>query len=270
MERAEDAPTAPPLHVVSLFDHTTLFLQPFALEGPRVECFAYDILNDDSIEHTASGCRIHRVRADLEDPATLDAIVARHGGRCLFASAFPPCTELSIAGAGSWKRKAAVDPDFQLRAVRHIRRVDEALQELDCPYFIENPAHSRLGAMWRRPTTTFEPFHFGAYLPESDVHPLYPDLYPARDRYSKCTGLWTGGGFALPPLRPLEPEWKHFTRFRHSGKHAPKRVRCSPIMCGSSRDRFKRSATPRGFSAAVALEATRACRSSPRSPAAAA
>ena len=98
-----------PAVVVSLFDYTCLGLVPWKERG--FEVHAYDRRHPKGHRVTASGIHIHGV--DLDTTASLNAVVAEHAGReVAFAMAFPPCTELSRAGARYWKVKGQADPHF--------------------------------------------------------------------------------------------------------------------------------------------------------------
>ena len=82
---------------------------------------------------------------------------------------------------------------------------------------------------------------YAGYLPDDDAHPIYPDVYPGRDRYNKNTCIWCGGGFIEPERRRIEPEHKDNPGWK---------------KCGGKSLKTKniRSATPRGFAKAVFLE----------------
>ena len=94
---------------------------------------------------TASGIHIHGV--NLHKKSSLNAVVAEHAGReVAFAMAFPPCTELSRAGARYWKVKGQADPHFQDNAAALVKRVDSALTRMNCPYFMAAEAASELSS----------------------------------------------------------------------------------------------------------------------------
>lgn len=88
--------------------------------------------------------------------------------------AFPPCQDLSVAGARHWQEKEA--DGRQDKAVEFVKRIAET----DCPRIvIENPA-GILTRKWRRPDQVIQPYQFG-------------------ERWQKRTCLWLKG---VPPLRP--------------------------------------------------------------------
>jgi hypothetical protein len=250
-------------HVISLYDYTGEALRPWAEAG--YECYAYDIQHkniyenhvdwlgrDRRLDSYCSGGSISYIHADLFDPDHVDEllhILARHGGRAAFMSAFPPCTNLASSGARWWKSKEELDPQFQDDAVFHVQQCELVGRALGCPYYIENPIGA-LSRLWRKPDHTFDPCDFGGYLPEDDVHPEWPDVIPPRDGYRKKTCLWTGGNFEMPAKRSVN----HLTLVYDRADPA-KGGNFSPVAgkTGGKSIRTKniRSATPRGFARAV-------------------
>ena len=107
------------------------------------------------------------------------------------------------------------------------------------PYMIENPV-SVLSSLWRKPDHVFHPCAYGGYLPENDKHPVFPDIIPPRDAYSKKTCLWTGNGFVMPEPNQVLPEGDSNPGWAKLGGK-------------SSRTKMIRSLTPRGFAKAVML-----------------
>jgi hypothetical protein len=103
--------------------------------------------------------------------------------------AFPPCTHLASSGArwfGDKGLRALADSILLVEACRKIAEWTEA------PYCIENPVGT-LSTYWRKPDYNFDPCDYGRYL------------IPPGDYYSKKTCLWTGGGFQMPPVKPVYP-----------------------------------------------------------------
>lgn len=151
--------------------------------------------------------------------------------------AFPPCTDLTNAGSRHWAKKAEANPLFQAEAAMVCRIAEAAADYFGCPYMIENPV-GKLSSLWRKPDVIFQPFQYGGYLSEDDVHPSFPELYPCRDAYQKTTCLWFGSGFVMPEIKSVgksfhfNPGWK-----KTGGK--------------SQRTKLMRSLTPRGFARAV-------------------
>ena len=178
------------LTVVSLFDESGNALRPWAARG--FACYAYDILNDGRIEHFASGGFIEYRPADLTDARFVAEVVALRPAHVM---GFPPCTDLAVCGTRAWAAKAAVNPHFQHEAVALCRVVETVGEACGCAWMLENPV-SRLSTMWRRFDHLFNPYEYGGYLPEDDVHPRWPKYILPRDAYPKKTCLWVGGGLA--------------------------------------------------------------------------
>ena len=238
--RMEDAMTNPNVDkiVISLYDYTGEALKPWAEAG--YTCYAYDIQHDGTVlDWFGSGGCIKYMNADLHDMSYLDAIYDSLSGKeVTFAMAFPVCTDLAVSGAAHFKRKRERDPLFQRKAANYAIWCAELFQALDCPYFIENPV-SVLSTLWRKPDYSFHPYEYGGYIdPEQAEHPKWPDYIAPMDAYPKKTCLWTGGGFVMPDISPVEPETGHS---RQHLKLGGKSMKTKNI----------RSATPRGFAQAV-------------------
>lgn len=120
------------------------------------------------------------------------------------------------------------------------RDVGEAL---GCPWVIENPVGA-ISKLWRKPDFIFHPWQYGGYLPIGDVHPLYPKYILPRDAYPKKTCYWTGGGFTMPPQKPVI---------------FPKGTsKQNNLLGGKSKLRSKvRSVSPRGIAKAIYLHLTK-------------
>ena len=225
--------------VISLYDYTGEALKPWAASG--YTCHAFDIQHDESgwVDRFDGGGSIHYHKSDLHNIANLDAIYdAFDGKQVTFAMAFPVCTDMAVSGAAHFKRKRERDPLFQRKAANYAIWCAELFQALDCPYFIENPV-SVLSTLWRKPDYIFHPYEYGGYIPPMQaMHPKWPDYIAPMDAYPKKTCLWTGGGFVMPDISPVEPETGHS---RQHLKLGGKSMKTKNI----------RSATPRGFAQAV-------------------
>ena len=229
--------------VLSLYDFTGEALKPWAMNG--YTCYAFDIQHEGwtiegygnkNDEHVGS---IHYRHADLHNVATHQKLFEEFNGRrVIFGMAFPVCTDLAVSGAAHFERKRRADPEFQIRASNHARWCASLFEALDIPYFIENPV-SRLATLWRKPNYSFHPYEYGEYIPDAEAeHPRWPDYIAPKDRYTKKTCLWTGGGFTMPPKRPTQkPDGYSQQHLKLGGK--------------SQRTKDIRSATPRGFARAV-------------------
>lgn len=156
-----------------------------------------------------------------------------------FIMAFPPCTDLANSGSRAWAKKREEDPDFQIKAMRVARIAEEVANFFDVPYMIENPA-GMLSTLWRKPNFYFDPWEYGKYLPESDVHPFFPDIINARDSYPKKTGIWSGNGFVRPAKWAIDVLPGYSEQYKRLGGNSP-------------RTKVIRSLTPRGFARAVFL-----------------
>jgi len=137
--------------------------------------------------------------------------------------AFPPCTDLAVSGARHFKRKGL---PAVIHALQIVNRCVEIADESGAPWMLENPV-SVISTHWRKPDYSFDPYQYAGYLDD-----------PSTDTYTKKTCLWTGGGFVMPPVRPVNIS------------HAPGR---SPIhLAPPSAERANiRSVTPMGFAIAV-------------------
>ena len=224
--------------VISLYDFTGEALKPWAEVG--YECYAYDIQHTGKMEYfPGSDGIIHYEYCDLHDPQQLAQVYGRFVGcKPKFGMAFPVCTDMAVSGAAWFKKKSEVDPDFQMKAIRHVKEAAKVLGALEIPYFIENPV-SVLATKWRKPDYYFHPYEYGGYIPYGEEkHPLWPDYIAPRDAYPKKTCLWTGNGFKMPTKVSVEPESGHS---RQHLKLGGKSMKTKNI----------RSATPRGFARAV-------------------
>jgi hypothetical protein len=198
--------------VVSLCDYSGVAVRPWAEAG--YECWCVDVQHGVRTPRTAG--RVHFVWGDVRSwcpPA---------GRRVVFVFAFPPCTDVAVSGARDFAAKGL---PLLTDALNLFNACHHAAAWSGAPYLIENPV-GVLSSHVRRPDHTFNPCDYAGYLPK-----------PAAEAYTKRTCLWTGGGFAMPPPRPVHP-------VNGSMMH-----RLPP-----SEDRATvRSRTPEGFARAVFL-----------------
>lgn len=229
--------------VLSLYDFTGEALKPWAEAG--YHCYAFDIQHDEdydnctNVETFDSGGTIMYVHMDLWNIDNITHMCKWFKDEdVVFGMAFPVCTDLAVSGAAHFARKRKADPEFQIRASNHARWCASLFEALEIPYFIENPV-SRLATLWRKPDYSFHPYEYGEYIPDAEAeHPRWPDYIAPKDRYTKKTCLWTGGGFTMPPKRPTQkPDGYSQQHLKLGGK--------------SQRTKDIRSATPRGFARAV-------------------
>lgn len=193
--------------VLSLCDKTGVMVQPWLEAGYR--CMIVDIQHPKG--ETVEG-RLTKVGADITTwlpPLTEYAAVF----------AFPPCTHLAISGARWFKDKGLSALHEAIGLVEASRRIAEWS---GAPWLVENPVGT-LSTYWRKPDHTFDPNHYGGYLPNGG------------DAYTKKTCLWVGGGFVMPERREVE---------------ATEGSRMHFVPPGPERANI-RSATPEGFARAV-------------------
>ena len=218
-------------NIICLCDYTGMFGKPWADAGYQV------ILVDP--QHRPG---VHRDGDYIKVGATIGECMdyiadILYQGKTKFVAGFPPCTDVAVSGATHWENKYKADRYFQAKAAI-IAQECKSIGELSrAPYFWENPV-SGFSSIFGKPQFKFNPSDFGGYLPEDDIHPTYPEFIKPRDAYPKKTCLWTGGGFELPPLKPVYCDPGFSDQHKKLGGK-------------SLKTKNIRSATPRGFSQAV-------------------
>jgi len=155
-----------------------------------------------------------------------------------FIFGFPPCTDLAVSGSKHFVKKVEINPNFQQEAVYLARSVERIGIKANIPWAFENPI-SRLSTLYRKPDFIFDPYQYGQYLPEDDIHPDYPNYINARDAYPKTTCLWAGNGFKFPKKKPVKITKGYSTQHKKLGGK-------------SLKTKLIRSASPRGFFIALA------------------
>lgn len=197
--------------VLSLFDYSTIMVRPWLDAG--YECWCVDLQHPKGVNEIEPG--LIKVGADILNWMP----PLRHVG---IVFAFPPCTDLAVSGARWFKDKGL---SSLVNALALVNRGVELALWTTAPFFIENPV-STISTYWRKPDHTFDPNEYAGYLPIDEQE---------TDAYTKKTCLWTGGGFIMPPTKPVEP-------VLGSKMH----------LLPPSEDRANlRSMTPRGFARAV-------------------
>lgn len=226
--------TGKPLAVISLFDLTGEMVKPWADAG--YQAFIFDMQHDGpTLENP---CKVGGM-ADMW-PDRIGEVFAAYDVRMLFG--FPPCTDIATSGAKHFQAKAHANPNYLKEAMELVYLTRDIGERYGVPYMVENPV-SVISTQWRKPCYRFDPCDFGGYLPEDDVS-LHPFI-PARDAYNKRTCLWTGNGFIMPALKPVEP-------VQYTGKDGWHFNPQTWLLGGKSlRTKNLRSATPRGFARAV-------------------
>lgn len=210
-----------------LFEHLGLASEPFTRRGYST-CIV-DILNkgDNPKATYTLDWNILERKDDLKEIAQ----------NARFVFGMPPCTDLTNAGAKHWDTKFKQNPKFLDEAEELFMTPVEIAG--DRPYAIENPV-GLMSARWREPDFKFNPNEYGGYLPDDDVHPLWPQYIEPRDAYPKETCIWKGNYFLIPPTRtiPILPGWSKQTT-KLGGK--------------SLKTKIIRSASPRGWFEALAI-----------------
>ena len=194
---------------------------------------------------------VHGLGAAQQAAAAADDAAA---GPIVFACAFPPSRDLSIAGARWFAQKRAKNQRFQEDAATVFANTEALFRRWGCPYFIEGPSVGRLGRLWRPADLAYNPCDFGGYLNTSEAHPRHPDVIPRCDAYTRPSGLWVGGGFRCPQRKPVEPLWR-YTLGKQGRQHRLRRI--SPLLAVRGDDgRDARACPPRGFARAVCQRLT--------------
>lgn len=164
--------------VISCFNYTTNFVQPWAAAGYL--CYCVDIMHKPGETREGNiikvGCDIHNwlpPRGDI-----------------VFCAFFPPCTDIAVSGARWFKDKGI---SALYNSIGLFKRAVELAEYIGVPYLIENPV-STISTYWRKPDYMFDPCDYAGYLED-----------PSPEAYTKRTCLWTGGGFVMPPVKRVEP-----------------------------------------------------------------
>lgn len=198
--------------VLALCSKTLNIVEPWLENG--YEAVIVDLQHPQGMQVDSSySAPLYIVGADVltYNPPQLDYVAA---------FAFPPCTDLAVSGARWFKDKGL---KRLAQALFVVDRCREICESLGVPYALENPV-SVLSSYWRKPDYSFNPCDYAGYLDD-----------PESEAYTKKTCLWTGNGFVMPPIAPVQP-------VQGSKMH---------LMSPGSDRADLRSVTPRGFSKAV-------------------
>lgn len=196
--------------MLSLCDRTGVMARPWAEAG--YDAVAVDVQH--SIYPKTDRHGVMLVRGDVLHYLPPRAEIA-------FVAAFPPCTDLAVSGAKHYRAKGL---RRRGEAIALVGACLELAEHLGAPYCIENPV-GILSTHWRKPDHVFHPYEYGGYPGGED------------DGYTKKTCLWTGGGFVMPPKRPIALDPETHDRI-HKAPPSPERADL-------------RSMTPMGFARAV-------------------
>lgn len=165
---------------IFLCDRSGVAARPWA--GAGYECWCVDLQH--SIRRERVDGLIHYVWGDVR------SWLPPYGRRIAFMGCFPPCTDVAGSGARDFKAKGLALLCDALDIFNHCQK---ACAYSGAPYFIENPV-GVLSSHVRKPDEMFDPCDYAGYAAE-----------PASEAYTKKTCLWTGGGFIMPPKRPVLP-----------------------------------------------------------------
>lgn len=134
--------------------------------------------------------------------------------------AFTPCTDQAVSGARWFKDKGL---SGLAGAVELVEMSRDILEWIEAPWMLENPVGT-ISKYWRKPDRYVHPWQFAGW--NEDIE---------RENYTKKTGLWVGGGFVLPQMKPAA---------------APHRDDIHQMAPSEDRGDL-RSVTPSGFARAV-------------------
>ena len=220
-----------PLVIAFLYDESGNMGRPWAEAGAICHCF--DLLNEDGREEIVGAGKIVYHNRNLFDQASHDFIKALAPDAII---GFPPCDHLAVSGSRHFERKRQLNPRFQLEAMELVMLVVDLGNMLGVPWAFENPV-SVISSMYRKPDWSFDPYDYGAHLPENDVHPRWPGYIAPRDAYPKKTCIWTGNGIKQPPIHPVPCRPGYSDQFHKLGGK-------------SKKTKMIRSETARGFALA--------------------
>lgn len=226
--------------VISLCDYTGIMAEPWLDAGYNAVLVDPQHPEGRTVEPHSGGGVVVRVGHIISHPVTaavIRAAIVGVFGRIALVAGFPPCTDVAVSGSRHFAAKRERDPHFQAKAALVAEQCRTIGMITGAPWFFENPV-SVFSSIFGPADHTFDPWHFGGFLPEDDAHPDYPAFIAPRDAYPKKTCLWAGGGFTLPERKPVPVPPGKSAQYRKLG--------------GSSlRTKNIRSATPRGFARAV-------------------
>ena len=192
--------------VVSLCDASGVFVRPWRAAGFR--CVCVDLAFRPGVELRDG---VECVGGDVRD------LPGIRGRPCVVA-AWPPCTDLASVGSHAWAAKGRDALRAAVGVVDCCVRL--AVRSRAWAWLVENP-RGRLSHFLGPPDHCFHPCDYGGYLSGGG------------DAYTKKTGLWVGGSFAMPTPRPVPA--------------------VEGSLCGEVENVRRRSETPRGFALAAAM-----------------
>lgn len=231
--------------VICLYSTSGLVEQPFLDAGYEVWSFDGQNTDEDIGNWHKRWAWFSPVGINSQATQIISRVMqgGNSGRRIVLVVGFPECTDLAVSGSRHFARKLAADPDCQKNATELAKLVEAVGNAACAPWLAENPV-SVLSTLWRKPNFSFHPYEYGAYLPEDDEHPLYPEIINPRDAYPKKTCLWTGNGFRMPVKKPVKVPCNPDGTVAYSEQY-------KKLGGKSLRTKNIRSATPRGFAVAL-------------------
>lgn len=220
---------------IFLYDRTGYMAKPWLDAG--YECWLFDGQHEPGISREGNLVKVGMWFDAYKTNDHVSEIVNMVGDGVEFVFGFPECTDLAVSGAAHFANKRAKNPNFQNEAASLAIMVSKVGESFGCKWGCENPI-SVLSTLWRSPDFKFNPYEYGGYLPEDDIHPEYPQYIKSRDAYPKKTCIWCGGGFVEPERKPVP------VQPGYSDQH-------NKLGGKSLKTKNIRSATPRGFAKAV-------------------
>lgn len=220
---------------IFLYDFTGIMAKPWIEAG--YECWLFDGQHAAGVSRNGGLVKVGMWFHPFMVISHADEIIDMVGDGIEVVIGFPECTDMAVSGAAHFERKRKEDEFFQDKAVSLARMVELVGEKASCKWMVENPV-SILSSKWRKPDFSFHPYEYGGYLPENDVHPIYPEYIKPRDAYPKKTCIWCGGGFVEPRRKPVHCIPGYSDQHKKLGGK-------------SLKTKNIRSATPRGFSIAV-------------------
>lgn len=217
--------------IASLYDESGNMVKDWAMAGYNCHCF--DLLGTPRTEQFGKGSITWYALDVLSEETAL--LIHKLQPSLVFG--FPPCTDVSVSGAAHFEKKFRENPDNMAEAAELARRVAWLAASVGAAWMIENPV-SMLLHFLGDPDYKFDPFEFGGYLPEDDIHPRWPDYIAPRDAYPKETWIWASDDFVFPEKAPVycPPGWS---------------AQATKLGGKSAKTKQIRSETPRGYAKAV-------------------
>lgn len=175
-----------------LFDGSGIAGLPWAQDGNSVYCFNSDTADHGEYEIKMRHENIHYINCWIDESFLQKSAIYDEPDLII---SFPSCTELAVSGAKHER------DDGDVSVAVETAKIAERLGDLyGCPWVVENPV-GKLCTEWRKPDAYLDPYEFGGYM--SGFEPEFHPKMPARDAYTKRTGLWFGNGFVMPDRRPV-------------------------------------------------------------------